>query len=470
MRWIAIGKKLPFVREWVDYYANYYTDAWTYLNGGRHLRAAEAWDELKADLAAEPQRDLPPDVQKAMVQILLDTISAAIPGAAPAVAAGMQKSDEMTEEYARNYLDVVLDRSKMSKFNWDLEMLRSQCNSREMDRGTSKIDGAAPPAWTKANECLDKLRQNRMSVLLGPGLDALETQILHENSGKSGALKEIRTLIRQIKRYTNDRDPYLFAAVLDNAEIETWQARIASLFVPAFKHVRKHRQDLRQPLYVESVYYLAQSLLMSFEAERLKTAYQRAKKLREVRLAPNLSEREQNLVLLTVCLEIEALIRIAEVKRMPEGRVQLEDPLEFEESYEFDLLVEEWDEQLERAATATSRRRDARAATCVALGMISRRTRRENARQRWSSRDELDEEKQLQAWYDEVGHYRKAVELQPAASTHCYIAECLLEPEGKETELNAKEAAAHVYEALRMAPDHVLANKLFRAIASPRGA
>ncbi len=86
--------------------------------------------------------------------------------------------------------------------------------------------------------------------------------------------------------------------------------------------------------------------------------------------------------------------------------------------------------------------------------MIKRGERRKQAERQQKNPFSLDSEKRERILYQEAAHYRHALELKESATTHCYIAECLIELDRKD------DAALHVRRALLIAPDHLLAKRL----------
>lgn len=74
-------------------------------------------------------------------------------------------------------------------------------------------------------------------------------------------------------------------------------------------------------------------------------------------------------------------------------------------------------------------------------------------------RRNLTPDKKSRALYQEIDYYRGALNLLPSPTTHCYVAECRLE------EKRLDEARSHLRQALLMAPEHVLANRLAKQIS-----
>jgi len=429
VRWIKLGRQISFVNQWIEYYA----DSMSYLHGGQYVIAAKTWKNLRAALA-EPSAPVYRSVREQLIEMQIDTLSRSLGSRdLPDIVAGKVKSVTTPPEKARAMLDYLLDENEIYDFDLTLMLLDTDYAFQELAQGfqNAGIPSPSVPEDDSATD-LSKLSKHRIVSLLESTVNQLKS---HVDQRDWAAAREI---IRRMRRYTRDRSPNEFAAVLDNTEMETWKVWVAGLFVPAFNNVRRRRNELRQPLYTESMYYLARSLLMSFEPEGLKNAHEVAETLRQKRLAPNVPGRQRNLHILTVCLEVEALERWTAMEPNHDAEGAL------------DSLVSKWGDKLEKTTSTKSLSGEVLGAAWVALGMIERRSRRRMF-------DSSDDQKRANSLYREMNCYRKALELKPTATTYCYIAECLLERKRPD------DAGLHVQQALIMAPAHILAKRLSEA-------
>lgn len=114
--------------------------------------------------------------------------------------------------------------------------------------------------------------------------------------------------------------------------------------------------------------------------------------------------------------------------------------------------------KLKVVATNASRSPEVRAAAYIGLGMTLRNDRRKKEARRLKRYEPSDRQEHGRSLSRELENYRQALNLEESATTHCYLAECLLEKEW------ANQAGFHVKQALLLAPDHVLAHRL---LASP---
>ena len=172
----------------------------------------------------------------------------------------------------------------------------------------------------------------------------------------------------------------------------------------------------------------------------------KAKDIRKKRLAPQRKGRQQQLYLLLLCTEIEALVRWGEMQ--PES------------SAGFELTLLKWEQQqnnaqlksfLPRVAGNEAEDRQVRASACLTLGLLKRRQRAETARREGPFGDRQEQRRSL---YRELDCYDAANTLMPQATAFCYAAECL-KILGRDA-----DAAAQIRQALLLAPEQVLAKRL----------
>lgn len=434
IRWMRVGKHIRFVREWTAFYV----DALTYLHGGTFIRAAEIWQDLKSVLDETSTPEWTRDFREARIDALIHNLDQTLKDGQHlgAIAAGRITSEQYSQAQARRSLDFLLDPHEIWKFDFELSSLNSAIVIEIAERAFAAFGqtGDPPLQASKPSAVAEKLGKHRIAeFLLQPGVQRLQSLVKDEK------WKEAQEAIRELQRFSRARSPQSFAGVLDNAETESWKGRVAGMFLPALLKVRQHRRELLQPLYVESTYYLAQSMLMSFEAEGLEKALEQAQALRTERLSPHPSTREQDLHLLTVCLEIEAGVRLAEIK--PDA------PYLFH-------LDREPRKKLKTAIDDPKRSREVRSAAYMAMGITERDERRKQAQRDLEKNYFVDEEKQALSRNREMDYYRQALEVRPSANTHCYLAECLIASNRRD------EARAHVRQALLTAPLHVLGLQL----------
>jgi hypothetical protein len=434
LRWTAIAKHIPFVKEWAQFYA----DAVSFLHGGTFVSASETWSSLKAlldDTSDSSSDKLIKGVNSEIITMEIGTLSRLLESESyPAIAAGRAESMDVTQKQARDSLDFILDKHKLSLFDNGLQLLDIDCMLHSF--GDDFLDSLNP---ANPAERLNKLLSLPIATILESALNKVKLLIDQKD------WLQVRQAIREIRRMTRERSPREFAAVLDNAEIESGKVRIAALFIPALRNARRMRADMRQPLYMESNYYLAQSLLMTFELEGLKGAYEQASTFRRKRLPANLNNKWRDLYMLTLCLEIEALVRWGETE--PDS----------DAGGELSRLQDEVQGKIKAAALDERLDTKVRAAAFTALGMLERWDRRGKARAE-AKYDDLNIDRRGGSVYAEVEKYRQALELRESSSLHCYMAEVLLEGERNE------DARSHIRQALLLAPKHALANRMAAAI------
>jgi tetratricopeptide (TPR) repeat protein len=418
-----------------------------YLAGGRRaLSGGENVGSTETRAGGGKSNELFPEAQDSLIALQVRNLSSNLGGSdLPAIAAGRLKSEKTSQGRAREILDYVLDEHEIWLFDFELWNLGTDLDVLEAEQDLRKLRlGADAEGATThdPNTPMAKLREHPLALLLEPGLKRLDS--LLEKKDWKGAREQIHTL----RRYTQERSPRDFAALLDDPKIESWRARIAALFIPVLGNLRRRRQELRQPLYLESEYYLARSLFLSFEPEKLKAAHERVRGLRESRLSPNPSNKEKDLTVLTLCLELEALARLEQMQHSLDARFNL------------DRLVSSSEAQMKADSQDGRRRPKARAAALVSCGLLERRKRRADAARDVKRYYRVKETEQARARYREMQYYNQALELVAEPTTHCYLAECLLEA-GR-----TDDAKRHVRQALAMAPLHVLANGLSGAGAN----
>jgi hypothetical protein len=433
-RWMPIAKHIPLVMEWVRFYA----DTVSFLHGGTFVSASETWSSLKAHLdekSASPSDQLIRGVHAEIIAMEIGTLSTLLKDETyPAIAAGRAESKDVTKKQARDLLDFILDEHKLSSFDNGLQLLDVDCMLHSLRNDFLDGLNLGNPA-----ERLDKLLSLPIARMLGSALNDVKLLIDQKD------WLQVRQSIREIRRMTRERSPSEFAAVLDNAEIESGKVRVAALFIPALRDARQMRADMRQPLYMESNYYLAQSLLMTFDLEGLKGAYEHVSTFRRKRFPANLNNKWRDLYMLTLCLEIEALVRWAETE--PDSNA----------GGELSLLQDDAQDKIKAAALDEGLDTKVRAAAFTALGMLERWDRRRKAGTE-ASYDNFNTVRRGRSVYAEVEKYRQALELRESSSLHCYMAEVLLEGERNE------DARSHIRQALLLAPKHVLANRMASAI------
>ncbi|GEM_PF-5779555 len=424
-RRIWLAERLPFLQEWLQLYY----DSLSFLSGGSFYFASMCWDDLKEALDERAENELIQRTRDDIIGFRVETLSKLLKSELPRIAAGRMASTKINAEAARTKLDTALNRSKLAGFDSQLWSIDFECRTRLRNARFAQL-GMANVAISESDigQYAEQLDLFPISNWLGPDVKKLQ-KLLQE---KNWALAQ--QSIRRIRQLTRKPSPSEFAALLDNPEMDTWRAGFAGFVIPAFARLRQQRIELRQPLYVESVYWLAHSLLATQQAESLQKAHVRLKGLLERRLNHRAGGRQTDDWLLALSLDFEVLQRWA--KAAPKSDA------EFELS-----LHHRWFDGLERQTIDGGRSREVRAAANIACGMIERRKR--------TRLDENEKERWTQALYRELDFYCASLQFRPSANVHCYIAECLMDDE------RAEEAKLHVRQALSIAPKHQLASRLW---------
>jgi tetratricopeptide (TPR) repeat protein len=427
LRWMGLGKHFAFVRHFNDVFE----DSLIALHGGNFVRGTEAWDELKFELGRAADTISSRDFYEAHISALVDNLSKNLPDCPwPAIAAGRTKSDGISQRGAYIALDAVVGPGKIQELDMNLNTLWMECLIQNLNT-TLGVPMTPSELIPDASEFIANLLQNSNAARMyfEPHLNDVKLRINERKWEDAGEI------VLRLRKMTRSRSQFEFASMLTKPETETWNAWMASLFVPAIGKVRERRKQLREPLYVETVYYLAYSYLIRFDVDGLKMAQERAKKLREERLAPN-----QSLSLLTACLEVEAYVQLLEQDKHASSGIL--------------SPILEWTQKIEKATKMVAQEGEVRAAAYAALGMIQRYERLRQAERERRPPFRFDSSSKERYLYQETAHYRKALECKESATTHCYMAQSLIEQERKEN------AAQHVRRALLIAPDHVLAKRL----------
>jgi hypothetical protein len=299
------------------------------------------------------------------------------------------------------------------------------------------------------------LREGQLGQLFRRVIDNLE-RLLDE-----GKWQEAHALIEELQQQSMERSDYRLRTLLDDPSLDGRGAWVAGWFVPAVRALRAHRRELRQPLRAESIYHLALAELLSFERSHLLRARARARALRRTRLpGTETSGPAQDLRLLTICLEVNCVARLLE----PTDGIN---PTTSDDTADEDWhpvtaawnVTREWPPMLRRAMQDPARSREVRAAAHTALGLAARLERREQDTEDGRRFYDVRPNRLPQ----EVDHYREALNLHETATTHCYLAECLIEIG------SPQEARAHVTRALALSPLHPLARRLLAPMLdSPR--
>jgi hypothetical protein len=302
-------------------------------------------------------------------------------------------------------------------------------------------------------------REGKISEVLRQLLDELQASLDKRQWARCFAV------IRKLKRNTTAASESGFAFLLDDPAVDGPGARIASWFLPPLRKLRKQRAELRQPLRLETEYHLAIADFLTFEQTGLAKAWQRALKLRENRLRRRaLSGSERDLQLLTLALEVNALSRLAEQVgygtddrncisyESIEGFTRSLNP-----SVELFVTALNWRSKPEKKLIPRTVPAEVRAAVKTALGLIVRQDRREKSKQKRRSFQSSPEE----MVYEEMHHYQASIDLHETSTTHCYLAECLIDMGLRD------EANAHVKQALLLAPMNKLAGKLSDEVLAP---
>ncbi len=113
---------------------------------------------------------------------------------------------------------------------------------------------------------------------------------------------DCREIIKELREWSTVPDRMNFMMLLDDASIDSWRARLAGLFVPAFALVRRERKSLRAPLRLETVYHLALALFLTNEPEFITRALEmiegvlRTKAMRHSVFAAGVSDLEELMV------------------------------------------------------------------------------------------------------------------------------------------------------------------------------
>ena len=428
-----VTKRLPVIRRWIQYWV----DAFPFMMGGKLTVAAEAWADLKETLAEKPERDLSKEVQEHVIHSslqLLDSLLIPIVSA-EFIRAAVGRSDRYPTEQARAYLDSLLDPRAIRTFRLPLILLDIYCIA-----GEAKAD--------ELRKQMEVLRRGELGSVFDKVLTKIETMYAEKK------WEECRKHIKFLRQYTTERDDRGFTALLDDPSVESFGAQVAGWFVPALRSLRKHRRELRAPLYTESAYHLALARLLSFEPKRLTSARREANELRVKRLpGSDASGPGLDLRLLTMCLEINCVASLLQAQdaTQEESKVIADDG--WRPEWEVWDIRQHCRPMLERALRDRKLSREVVAGVHTALGLIARIERGQEA-ERLERREQRSYDFQPNPIHQEMRHYREALARQETPTTHCYLAECLFELGSQQ------EGRAHLKQALSLAPMHKLALRL----------
>jgi hypothetical protein len=430
-RFTRLAGRIPSIRKWLEYYKS----AVSLAIGGDLRVAADTWRTY--------QRSSDSDVtgESALRLIVAGTHNEELVYAA----VNKRPSKRYTTERARKLLDDLLNDSAITAFDSNLDRLDVLCI-------VASIGVPPEPEHARAMDALRE--QGLLSDFFKGEIDRLRQAFTNREWEKS------RDIIEELRWYTRDASEYRFAALLDDASVEGYRAKIAGWFVPFLRYLREQRLAVREPLFLETEYHLALAELISFEPALLIKAWERAKQLRENRF-PRSSSRgaERDLELLTGCIEVNALaVLISQIGAdVPVDYVSL---IGLPESDKPGLKLFTAKNYWERRFAEVSQDRQispvVRSAVATARGMLARYDRLHRTQYLEKHRRERPsyEASERELIYGEMGYYNESLDLHPTSAAHCHLAECLIE-------LGMKGAAlAHVKRALALAPMYSLALRL----------
>jgi hypothetical protein len=420
----TVGSRIHFVKEW----ELKYQDFLLFAHGGPYFAGMDLWERLK-DLLDNPDADRNSATVKSTIDHAVHTLGKLV-GELPAAAVGAMTSLKVSEQKARELLDDIFNTLNIMLFRSVLEGVDFGIWSHSVKAGDDS---------TVSYPSLNELMLLPLGgIVFRDSLERLKT-LLDEKNWPAA-----REAIGEIERSTRLPNMTRFTTVLNDGELESWKARVASWFIPPLAHAMQLRADLRQPLHMESAYYLALSLLMKYELDDLNQAWQRALTFRQT--LPS-DERWRRLQLLTLCLEGEARIRYFELSP--------DDP-----GFRFVLTTRDRT-KIAEAAEDKGLDRTVRAAALTCLGLFERRDRRQEMKAARRRRSSLTGDERTRLVFPELEKYLAALKLKESASLHCCMAEVLLEAKRNE------DAVSHLRQALLLAPKHVLANKLSADMQEP---